>query len=236
MNIPSQTIIDVLTFLLPGFVSAALLHSLTPTPHPIPFERVVQALIYTIIIQAGTSGVATGLIGIGARFGSIGVWSDQTRIVWSLVLAGLVGVLLAWIENTDQLHSRLRKLRITHQTAFSSEWYGALSQARGYLVLHLAGERRLYGWAVEWPNTQERGHFVMADAEWLVDGDRVPLEGVRADHCPGTGCRNGRVDAGEGRAPIHLTGETEWEIVKHRPRRPPRRERPPKTVARRSVQ
>ena len=153
MNIPSQTIIDVLTFLLPGFVSAALLHSLTPTPHPIPFERVVQALIFTIVIQAGTSGVATGLIGIGPRFGSIGVWSEQTRIVWSLVLAGLLGVVLAWIENTDQLHSRLRKLRITHQTSFSSEWYGALSQARGYLVLHLTGERRLYGWAVEWPNS-----------------------------------------------------------------------------------
>ena len=28
MNIPSQAIIDVLTFLLPGFVSAALFHSL----------------------------------------------------------------------------------------------------------------------------------------------------------------------------------------------------------------
>ena len=180
MNIPSQMIIDVLTFLLPGFISAAILHSLTPAPRPIPFERVVQALIFTIVIQVGTSGVETGLIGIGARFVSIGVWSEQTRIAWSLVLAGLLGVVLAWIENTDQLHSRLRKLGITHQTSFSSEWYGALSQARGgYLVLHLSGERRLYGWVVEWPNTSEHGHFVMAEAEWLlVDGDRTPLEGV----------------------------------------------------------
>ena len=178
MNIPSQAIIDVLTFLLPGFVSAAILHSLTPAPRLIPFERVVQALIFTIVIQAGTSGVKTGLIGIGPRFGSIGVWSEETRIVWSLVLAGLLGVVLAWIDNTDQLHSRLRKLRITHQTSFSSEWYGALSQARGYLVLHLTGERRLYGWAVEWPNTPEHGHFVMAEAEWLGDDKRVPLEGV----------------------------------------------------------
>ena len=29
MNIPSQTLIDVLTFLVPGFVSAAIFHSLT---------------------------------------------------------------------------------------------------------------------------------------------------------------------------------------------------------------
>ena len=50
---------------------------------------------------------------------------------------------------------------------------------RAYLVLHLTGERRLYGWVVEWPNTSEHGHFVMAEAEWLlVNGDRIPLEGV----------------------------------------------------------
>ena len=178
MNIPSQTIIDVLTFLLPGFVSAAILHNLTPTPRPIPFERIVQALIFTFVIQVGTSGVATGLIGIGPWFGSIGVWSEQTRIAWSLALAVLLGGWLAWLQNTDRLHSRLRKLGITRQTSFSSEWYGALSQSRGYLVLHLTGERRLYGWAMEWPNTPEYGNFVMAEAEWLVDGDRIPLEGV----------------------------------------------------------
>ena len=150
MDVPSQTIIDVLTFLLPGFVTAALVYSLTPAPRPIPFERVVQALIFTVVIQAGASGVQTSLIGIGSRFGSIGVWSDQTRIAWSLVLAGLLAIVLAWIDNTDRLHTLLRKLRITHQTSFSSEWYGALSQARGYVVLHLTGERRLYGWAEEW--------------------------------------------------------------------------------------
>jgi len=178
MDIPSQTIIDVLTFLLPGFVSAALLYSLTPAPRPIPFERVIQALIFTVVIQAAASGVEISLINIGSRLGSIGVWSDQTRVAWSLILAGLLAIVLAWIANTDELHTRLRKLGITHQTSFPSEWYGALSQAKGYLVLHLTGERRLYGWVAEWPNTSEHGHFVIAEAEWLVDDQRIPLDGV----------------------------------------------------------
>ena len=179
MNIPSQAIIDVLTFLIPGFVSASILYSLTPAPRPIPFERVVQALIFTIFIRAGTSVVETVLIWIGPRFWSIGVWSEQTRLLWSLMLAGLLGVVLAWIANTDQLHSWLRKRGITHQTSFSSEWYGTLSQASGgYHVLHLTGERRLYGWVVEWPNTSEHGHFVVAEAEWLLNDDKIPLVGV----------------------------------------------------------
>ena len=179
MNIPSQTIIEILTYLLPGFVSAAFLYSLTPTPRPIPFERVVQALILTFVIQVGTSLVGAGLIWIGPRFWSIGVWAEQARNSWALLLAVLLGVVLAWLENTDRLHLRLRNRGITRQTSYSSEWYGALSQARGYLVLHLTGQRRLYGWLWEWPNTSDHGHFVMGEAEWLLeDGEKVKLESV----------------------------------------------------------
>jgi hypothetical protein len=178
MDIPSQTIVDVLRFLLPGFIAAGLLYSLTPSPRPIPFERVVQALIFTVVVQAGLVGVETSLIEMGKHVRPIGVWTDNVKVCWSIVLAVLLAIVLAWVENTDSLHALLRRIGITHQTSFASEWYGALSQARGYVVLHLTGQRRLYGWAEEWPNTSDRGHFVMAEAEWLVDGERIPLQGV----------------------------------------------------------
>ena len=81
-------------------------------------------------------------------------------------------------DNTDRLHLLLRRLGITHQTSLSSEWYGALSQTHGYIVLHLVGQRRLYGWPEEWPNASDRGHFVIAEAEWLVGEERRALVGV----------------------------------------------------------
>lgn len=121
MDVPSKAIIDVLAFLLPGFVTAQLLYSLTPAPRPVPFERTVQALIFTVVIQAAVSGVEVSLIGIGAQFGSLGAWSDQARIGWSLGVAALLGIVFAWFDNTDQLHTLLRKLGITHQTSLSSE-------------------------------------------------------------------------------------------------------------------
>ena len=178
MDVPSSAIIDVLTFLLPGFVTAQLLYSLTPAPRPVPFERTVQALIFTVVIQAFVSGLQVSLIEIGARFGSLGPWTEPTRIGWSLIVAVLLGTFFAWLDNTDQVHSFLRRLSITHQTSLSSEWYGALSQTRGYIVLHLIGQRRLYGWPEEWPNAADRGHFVIAEAEWLVGEERLPLAGV----------------------------------------------------------
>lgn len=72
----------------------------------------------------------------------------------------------------------MRAFGITCQTSFSSEWYGTFSRNEGYVVLHLTGQRRLYGWAEEWPNRPDQGHFVMARAEWLEDGKRTELIGV----------------------------------------------------------
>ena len=126
MDIPTQTIVDVLTFLLPGLITAALLYSLTPAPRPVPFERVVQALIFTVLVRACLVGVEASLIEMGTRAGSIGVWTDGVKLAWSIVLAVLLAVALAWIDNTDKLHALLRALGITYQTSFSSEWFGAL--------------------------------------------------------------------------------------------------------------
>ncbi len=178
MDIPSKAIINVLTYLLPGFVSAAIVYILTPATRPAPFERVVQALIYTIVVQALVVAARVALLWIG-RYKAVGIWTTDGALMWSLLLALGLGLASAWSDNSDAVHSLLRKAKITHQTSFSSEWYGAFAQNRGYVVLHLAGQRRLYGWAVEWPSSPERGHFVMAQAEWLTPEGRVELTGVR---------------------------------------------------------
>ena len=90
-----------------------------------------------------------------------------------------------YISNTDSLHRVLRWLGVTTETSYPTEWYSAFSRHRGcYVVLHLEGERRLYGWPVEWPSAPDNGHFRLAEAEWLTrneDGQkRVPMEGVSA--------------------------------------------------------
>jgi hypothetical protein len=178
MDLPSKAIIDVLTFLLPGFVAAALVYVLTPAIRPIPFERIVQALIYTIVVQALLVVAKWVLIAIGFRCCSIGPWTNDVALVWSMVLALVVGIVTAWANNTDAIHKRLRKLGITLQTSFPSEWFGAFASNEGYIVLHLPGQRRLYGWAEEWPSTPDAGHFVIVQAEWLEDSKRIPLDRV----------------------------------------------------------
>lgn len=185
MDIPGNSVIDVLSYLLPGFIAAAVFYSLTPSARPIPFERVVQALMFTMLVQVGVV-VVQAILGFASAYVSIGIWTENARLVWSVVLAGMLGLGLAWMQNSDGIHAVLRRTGATCQTSFPSEWYGAFSRNKGYVVLHLKGERRLYGWPEEWPSVPGQGQFVVANAEWLDGLERVPLPGVRRVMVNGT--------------------------------------------------
>ena len=179
MELPSKTVIEVLTYLMPGFITAAIVHNLTPAPRPIPFERVVVALIFTVVVQTLVFMLKTSLLFSGTMLPTFGNWTNESEVIWSVLLAISLGLVIAHLANTDRLHARFRKMRITQQTSYSSEWYGALAQNRGFIVLHLTGRRRLYGWPEEWPSGPDQGHFVIAQAEWLDDDNKsMPLNGV----------------------------------------------------------
>lgn len=176
MNWASGEVVGVLTFLLPGFVAAAVFYSLTSHPRPGAFDRIVLALIFTVVGQAITK---YSLLAVGGTRGTVetaGTWEPALSIAVAIVL----GLLASYFSNTDSLHRALRWMGITKETSFPSEWYSGFSRHRGsYVVLHLDGERRLLGWPEEWPSRPEEGHFRIAEGEWLYDdGKSQPIEGV----------------------------------------------------------
>ena len=175
MSWASSEAVAVLSYLLPGFVSMAVFHIFTSHPKPGEFERIVQALIFTILVQA----IAELALWIGRLFGKETLWTDATGIVVSVGIALLLGFIAVFFSNTDTLHRFVRFLRLTRETSYSSEWYSAFHHnADCYVVLHLQGQRRLYGWPEEWPSRPDQGHFRIAEGEWLVGDERIPAEGV----------------------------------------------------------
>ncbi len=168
----SSEVINVLAFLLPGFVAAAIYYSLTSHPKPSAFERLIQALIFTAVIQAVVAllpdSIPTGEIDIGA--------DDPWDPVLPVAVAIVVALIVVVVVNYDLAHRLLRLLRITRENAYASEWDSSFARSDGcYVVLHLVGQRRLYGWPEEWPNDPERGHFRINRAEWLTDEGPAPI-------------------------------------------------------------
>ncbi len=190
MNWLSSEVVSIVIYLLPGFVTAWIFYGLTAHRKDSPFERVVQALIFTVIIQAAVVVLQWVFQVIGSIANVFGPSTEQADLVWSVMLAVIMGVVFSWCANNNFPHSWLcewrlprwtflPKWQLTSRTSFPSEWFSALHREKRWIVLHLKDGRRLYGWPYEWPDHSDTGHFAMDQPMWLLDdGTTVRLPEV----------------------------------------------------------
>ena len=171
----SNDVVEILTFLLPGFIAAAIFYSLTSHPRPSEFISVVHALIFTMVVQAIV--FLLPLERLSELLGS----SAEAEILVSVPVALAMGMLASYVSNRDKLYAFLRWLRITRETSYPSEWYSSFANHEGcYVVLHLQGDRRLYGWVEEWPGQPDKGHFRLAEVSWVTEDSQSTLDQVSA--------------------------------------------------------
>ncbi len=173
MSVSVNELQTLLTMLLPGFVTAAILYLFTSYSKPSPFERVIQALVFSFVINA----IASLLEWI-----EYPLFESVPDIVLYFVLAVLLGIIAVYATNHDLLYRFLRFMYFTRETSFPSEWYSAFARNKNaYVVLHLKGERRFYGWPQEWPSDPDLGHFIIAEGEWLSDNVNTENETEKED-------------------------------------------------------
>lgn len=175
MGLASSETMSVLVFLLPGFVAAAVFYWLTSHPKPGAFERIIQALIFTILVQVMVKIHFIAMEIMDWDFS----WDEAGRLVFSTIVAIGLGLLAVYFLNKDIPHRYLRRIGVTRENSYPSQWYSAFDRhADCYLVLHLKGDRHLYGWPTEWPSRPDEGHFLIEEVEWLEGGERTPAKGV----------------------------------------------------------
>lgn len=168
----STDFLNILKFLLPGFLTAWIFHAFTSYPKPSQFERVVQALIFTIFVQVLTYLIKKICLLIGGNLFSLGSWTPDTGLIWSYTSAVVIGLIFSYAANNDSFHALLRKLKLTKQTSYHCEWFGAFhAREDSWVVLHLIDDKRIYGWPHEWPSDPSKGHFVLMNPSW-IDGDQ----------------------------------------------------------------
>src|SRR5436853_7566034 len=92
--------LSLLQFLLPGFLAAWVFYALTSYRKPSEFERIIQALIFTLLVKAALTCIRGILLLIGKRV-SIGAWTTDAELIWSIFVAFLLGILFSYLANTD---------------------------------------------------------------------------------------------------------------------------------------
>lgn len=176
MDIPTD-LLTVIFKLSPGFLAAWIFSGLTPYRKPSPFERMIQALVFTTFIEVGIVCVRELLFFLG-RWIELGKWTSDSQIVTSIIVSLILGLLFAALANNSTVHDILWKLKITHNSSYPSEWFEAFARKKKYVTLHLKDERRILGWPSGWPNYHNEGQFVLENPSWLCDkeNNQINLE------------------------------------------------------------
>jgi len=193
----SPELIGILNFLLPGFVARWVFHGLTAFKRSEAFERVIEALIFTAIVQGILPPLRDACRFVTTELGWW-QWSDKYTLAYSIIVALVVGFLAAGVANNDVIHRwlrnrhiwflrhsdaekwRLRDWRWTKRTSMPTQWFSTFYQQGAWIVLHLDDDTFLYGFALEWPDHPDDGHFVIGMAEWVDENKREPIENTEA--------------------------------------------------------
>ena len=170
----SKDVIALLQYLAPGFLVAWVYFGVTSHLKPSQFERVVQALIYTVVVQGLLAIERAVALGLG-RIKSLGVWTPATDVVMSLLTALILGLVVATITNRDLVYRYLRKLGFTTRTGHPCEWFGIFSDFPRFVVLELKDGTRVFGWPTVWPSEPEKGHFFLTAATRRVGDEEQDL-------------------------------------------------------------
>ncbi|NID16263.1 DUF6338 family protein [Luteibacter yeojuensis] len=171
-------VVSILTNLMPGFVFAWIFYALTTHRKPNQFDQVVYALIATAVLHAVVVIESVILIWIG-KWQALGPWTMDSELIASFATAIVAGLATSQLARRDAIFRMLRRMGLTTRNHNTSEWCTVFEQSDLNVVLHLKGERRIYGWPLHWPSDHKQGHFYLADAEWLDDeNNRYPLSGV----------------------------------------------------------
>ena len=141
-----KEVIPLLQYLIPGFLSAWIFYSLTAFKRPDTFGQIVQALIFTFVIQGAVLGIGAICLWVGSKGFSVGRWDAKAETIWAFVVSVTLGLLSCYLATNDKLHGWLRNRNVTKQTSYPSEWFSIFAQHHRLVTLHLNDERRVFGW------------------------------------------------------------------------------------------
>jgi len=171
MDSISNELVNVLTFLIPGFITAWVVFGLTAAKKPSQFERIVQALIFTAVINAAFEVIS------GVILKTCLVSLYEYRLAYHIVMALFLGLSYSWLINHDLIHKGLRTIGLTQRSALSNEWNFTHSKlTKNWVVLHMKDGKRLFGFPEICSTGGDDGHYFVIYPHWVNDKGEVELD------------------------------------------------------------
>jgi len=170
--------------LLPGFTCAYFAQYLTVRRKQSDLERVVEALLFSVILYLVTLPFFGYTLPVKWHSTSSDSGLFQVELAWThlvaLALSSLVlGVLYAANVNHDWLMQFFRWIHVTERTARSSIWNDVFEEIpRGFVQVGLEGDIRVVGWLRYYSDEADEASLFLERAAWYdKDGNENVVDG-----------------------------------------------------------
>lgn len=170
----SSELLPVLQLLMPGFLTTMTFYWFAEVIKPNQFERVLQALVCTPIIQLLLIPTEQIAYKLGDIF-QLGYWTSESQTYASIGLALVIGIILAFLCNKDIIYRLARLCHITTKSAQGDQIDHFKRSGKTPTLFHFKDGRCVSGYMLNFPTYSSPNTFFIKDPEWIgKDGEPQP--------------------------------------------------------------
>ena len=179
---PSLSVLGILLFLLPGFISAIVLRQVTTRAKQSDFEKLIEALVLSFILYLTSLPFFGNTLPVSwhEEAGGYRVHLQWAQLGLLFVEAVAVSLFYGALLHHDWLHKALRRLGLTEKTSRVSVWNDVLQDIRkSYILVEIKDGRRILGYMTYYSDDAEQSSLFLEDAAWLTEeGKQIPVWGA----------------------------------------------------------
>jgi len=179
MNL-SYEVLNVLIFLIPGFLSAVIYNAVIVRKDKDVFSKIIEALIYSLISYVIASVIAKKsafilTISTVNNVKRYGLNLENECLITVLLISIVLPLFLGWLNTQNILMKGFHKIGITKKTARDSTWLDVFTDVNKYIIVTLKDGRRVYGWPSYYSNEATEGMLFLSEPAWIENGEYVDL-------------------------------------------------------------
>jgi hypothetical protein len=167
--------IQILIFLIPGFISGIILDNLVVRKAKSEFGTVIEALIFSLIILViysqviSKSPIELTVINAPATASTSTYTLNSQGFLWLFVFSVLLPLPIAFLMTYDLHMKLLRFLHITKRTARENVWLDTFLDEQRYVVINFTDGRRITGWPKYYSDDKDSQYVYLTNAAWIVE-------------------------------------------------------------------
>lgn len=171
--------LQLLLFLIPGFISATILNALVVRRDKKELESIVEALIFSMFIytmHTVISGQSPVTIDQTEATISYSYSFESGSLLWLILLSVLTPLGLSFLITNDWHMKLARKFRISKKTARSSVWFDVFYDIKRSVIINLENGRRIFGWPLYYSDDPEKPHIFLHKPAWIEGEEFIDLD------------------------------------------------------------